>query len=47
MHFDENLSKFVPKGAIDNKSALVQVMACRLFGDKPLLEAMMIKFSYA
>ena len=30
--------KFVPEGPIDNKSALVQVMACRLFGAKPLPE---------
>ena len=28
--------KFVPKGPIDNKSALVQVMAWRRRGDKPL-----------
>ena len=33
--------KFVPKNPIDNKSALVQVMACRLFGDKPLPEPML------
>ena len=32
--------KFVPKGPIDNKSALVQVMACRRTGDKPLSEPM-------
>ena len=36
--------KFVPKGAIDNKWALVQVKACRLFGDKPLPEPMLIQF---
>ena len=29
--------KFVPKGPIDNKPALVSIMACRLIGDKPLL----------
>ena len=28
--------KFVPKVPMDNKSALVQIMACRLFGAKPL-----------
>ena len=28
--------KFVPKGPIDNKSALVQVMACCRAGDNPL-----------
>ena len=27
--------KFVPKGRINNNSALVQIMACRLVGDKP------------
>ena len=36
--------KFVPKGPIDNKSALVQVMACRLRGDKPLPEPMLTQF---
>ena len=30
--------KFVPKGPIDNKPAFFQVMACRLFGSKPLSE---------
>ena len=30
--------KFVPKGLIDNKPALVQVMAWRRTGDKPLPE---------
>ena len=30
--------RFVPKGSIDNKSALVQVMAWRLTGNKPLPE---------
>ena len=32
--------KFVPKGPIDNKSALVQIMAWRRTGDKPLFEPM-------
>ena len=32
--------KFVPKGPIDNKWALVQVMAWRRSGDKPLSEPM-------
>ena len=27
--------KFVPKGSIDNKSALIQVMAWHWTGDKP------------
>ena len=32
--------KFVPMSPIDNKPALVQVMAWRLTGDKPLPEPM-------
>ena len=32
--------KLVPKGPIDSKSALVQVMAWRLTGDKPLPQLM-------
>ena len=39
--------KFVPKGPIDNKSALVQVMACRLYGAKPLSEPMLTQFTDA
>ena len=49
--FNENVKitikfslKVVPKGPIDDKSALVQVMACRLFGAKPLPEPMLIQF---
>ena len=39
--------KFVPKGPIDNKSSLVQVMArCRI-GAKPLHEPMMTQFNDA
>ena len=38
--------KFVLKGPIDNKSALVQVMACRLFGADPFPEPMLIQFTY-
>ena len=33
--------KFVPKGPINNIPALVQIMACRRPGDKPLSELMM------
>ena len=33
--------KYVPRGPIDNKPALVQVMAWRRKGDKPLTEPMM------
>ena len=36
---------FVPKGPIDNKSALVQVMACHRIGDKPLPEPMLTQFT--
>ena len=32
------LPKLVPRGSSDNTSAFVQVMACRLFGAKPLPE---------
>ena len=34
--------KFVPKGPINNNPSLVQVMAWRRPGDKPLSEAMLI-----
>ena len=34
--------KFVPKGSLYNIPALVQTMACRLPGDKPLSEPMMV-----
>ena len=37
--------KFVPKGPIDNKWALVQVMAWRQTGDKPLVEPMLNQFT--
>ena len=39
--------KFVPKGLIDNMSALLQVTAWRLKGDKPLNEPMMTHFNDA
>ena len=39
--------KCVPKGPIDNMSALVQVMARRWTGHKPLSEAMMAQFTDA
>ena len=32
--------KFVPKGPIDNIIAMIQIMAWRQTGDKPLFEAM-------
>ena len=42
-----NSLKFVTMDAIAIKSALVQVMACRLFGDKPLPERMVTQFTDA
>ena len=39
--------KFVPKGPIKNIPALVQIMAWRLSGDKPLSEQMLIQFTDA
>ena len=35
--------KFVPKGPINNNPALVQIMAWRLPGDKPLSESMLVR----
>ena len=35
--------KFVPKGSINNIPALVQIMAWRRLGDKPLSEPMMVR----
>ena len=37
--------KFVPKGPINNIPALVQIMAWRRTGDKPLSEPMMTHFN--
>ena len=39
--------KFVPKSPINNESSLVQVMACRRFGTKPLPKPMMTHFNDA
>ena len=39
--------KFVPRSPIDNKPVLVQVMAWRRTGDKPLSEPMLIQFTDA
>ena len=39
--------KFVPMSPIDNKPALVQVMAWRRIGDKPLSEPVMAQFTDA
>ena len=39
--------KYIPRSPIDNKAALVQVMAWRRIGDKPLSEPMLTRFSDA
>ena len=39
--------KFVPRSPIDNKPALVRVMAWRRTGDKPLPEPMFTQFTDA
>ena len=39
--------KRVPMGPIDNKAALIQVMAWRRTGDKPLPESMRTQFNDA
>ena len=39
--------KFVPRSPIDNKPALVQVVAWRRTGDKPLPELMLTQFTHA
>ena len=41
------LLKFVPKGPIDDKSALVQVMAWCWAGDRPLTEPMLTQLNDA
>ena len=52
--FNENIRiyirislEFVPKGPIDSKAALVQVMVWRGAGDKPLPESMLSQFTNA
>ena len=39
--------KFVPKGSMDSKSVLIQVIAWRRKGDKPLSEPMLTQFTDA
>ena len=39
--------KFVPEGPINNIQALVQVMAWRRIGDKPLSEPMQTRYTDA
>ena len=45
--FIQNSLKFVPKGPIDNKSMMVQVIAWRRTGDNPLSEPMLTQFTDA
>ena len=37
--------KFVPRNPVDNTAALIQVMAWRWTGDKPLPEPMLTQFT--
>ena len=39
--------KFVPKGPIDNKPALIQIMAWRWIGGQTFSEPMLTKFTNA
>ena len=41
--FDSNFTEFFPKGSVDNIPELVQIMASRRPGDKPLSEPMMVR----
>ena len=43
LYFGKNLTKFVPKVQIDNNLALVQILAWRRIGDKPLSEPMLTR----
>ena len=45
LYFDSNLRKFVPESPVDNKPALVRVMAWRRLGDKTLSEPMLTQFA--
>ena len=47
MYFDSNSTGYVPKGPIDNKPALLQIMAWCRIGDKPLSETMLTQFTDA
>ena len=42
-----DLTHPVPKGPVDKKGALVEVMAWRRTGDKPLPQPMLIQFTDA
>ena len=45
LYFDSNFTGYVSKGPIDNKPALVQVMAWRRTGDKSLPEPKLTQFN--
>ena len=47
LNFECNLTKFVPKGPINNNTTLFQIMAWRWTGNKPLSEPMMVMVSDA
>ena len=42
--FNQISLKFVPKGLFDNYPVLVQLMAWRRSGDKPLIEPLQTRF---
>ena len=45
--FDYNFTELFPNGPTDNNPVLVQIMACRGTGDKPLSEPMLTQFTDA
>ena len=47
LYFDSNFINICSKSQIDNKSALVQVMAWCQAGNKPLPEPMLTQFTEA
>ena len=47
LYFDSSFMEVCSKGQIYNKSALVQIMASRQTGDKPLPEPMLTSFTDA
>ena len=47
INFESNFTKCVPKGPVDNKTALVQIMAWRRTDDKPLSKPEMTYFGEA
>ena len=47
LYFYSNFTEFVPRGPIDNKSVLVQVIAWNRTGEKPLYEPKLIQLTAA